>query len=241
MLSCYVAHQCVCPIMATLRPYSAQRMNAVVALGVGMAAALFLVISVGGAVAFGPQLRVNVLQNLSPESLGPLVGGGAVVVQLLVQGSILLSLLGSFLLFMYPLRTSLAEMMCELHAVWRHSQGGEQGALEGDPSTPLLEGAPEMHAGAVALQFEARWFNVLTYGLFAAIVACGMLLPDIWEALNNVAGVASILQAFIAPGVIAVALATRPATLGGGGGAGSVVMGWAVVVLGVILLALHFA
>jgi hypothetical protein len=91
-----------------------------------------------------------------------------------VRGGFLVSLLGSFALLMFPLRTCLIELL------W-----GGSAALKGK--------AGRDKADAVA-RVQARWYGPLTYGILAATVATAVLVPDIWAALSIVGDLASTMQ-----------------------------------------------
>lgn len=73
VLTCYVAHHSVHPIMPMLKPYSPQRMNTVVAWAIAASGAVFLMLGLGGALTFGPTLDFNLLTNLSQKQLAPIV------------------------------------------------------------------------------------------------------------------------------------------------------------------------
>lgn len=85
----------------------------VVAVAISMAGCIFLTLSVGAAVAFGPATDVNMLENLSIAGLEPLLGSWrlAVAVSWVVRGGYLVCILATLLLFMHPLRSCLAQML----------------------------------------------------------------------------------------------------------------------------------
>jgi hypothetical protein len=101
------------PAMPLLRPYTPSRMCGVVAIALGISASVFVALSVGSSLAFGiDQLATNVLSNFSAEDLAPFVGhAGGEVLSWVIRGGYLVSVLGSLLLYMYPLRSCVAEVI----------------------------------------------------------------------------------------------------------------------------------
>jgi amino acid permease len=137
ILSSYVGHQGVHPIMPILVPYTPNRMKAVVALSLAVAAVTYMVLSLGSVFAFGEGLSSNVLNSMFAESMAPLIGSAAAEVATgLVRGAYLISLLGSALLYMFPLRTCLAEVLCNGSSSGRGgSTGGSSSSSVGDEDT----------------------------------------------------------------------------------------------------------
>jgi hypothetical protein len=290
LLACYVGHQNLHPLIPLLVPATPSTMNAVVALALTVAAATFGSISLGTALAFGPDLQVNVLNNLFSDSLRPLLGPTwAGVATAVVRGGYLVSLLGSTLLYVYPLRTCLAQLLCSCYdmagpALASSSSGGGGGggghlSPAGTPAaaaaadeeglqqpllTPSSRDAPSATthghtAGTTdAAAFEARYFYLLTYSLLTAAAAVAILVPNIWVALSAIGDIATTVEAFIVPGVIAMVVAwaaakgssrgRTAASLGDGEAAASMAKpqdwysygegaaGGAVALLGVLLL-----
>jgi hypothetical protein len=101
------------PAMPLLRPYTPNRMCGVVAIALSISASVFVALSVGSSLAFGiDQLETNVLNNFSAEDLAPFVGHAwGEVMSWLIRGGYLVSVLGSLLLYMYPLRSCVAEVI----------------------------------------------------------------------------------------------------------------------------------
>jgi hypothetical protein len=99
--------------MPLLQPYTPNRMCGVVAIALGISATVFVALSVGSSLAFGiDQLETNVLNNFSADDLAPFVGhAGGEVLSWVIRGGYLASVLGSLLLYMYPLRSCLAEVI----------------------------------------------------------------------------------------------------------------------------------
>jgi hypothetical protein len=88
-------------------------MCGVVAVALAISASVFLCLSVGASLAFGlEELEANVLNNFSADELAPMVGHvWGDVVSWVIRGGYLVSVLGSLLLYMYPLRSCLAEVI----------------------------------------------------------------------------------------------------------------------------------
>jgi hypothetical protein len=88
-------------------------MCGVVAVALTISASVFVSLSVGASLAFGiDELETNVLSNFSADELAPLVGQvWGDVVSWVIRGGYLVSVLGSLLLYMYPLRSCLAEVL----------------------------------------------------------------------------------------------------------------------------------
>ncbi|KAF6259971.1 hypothetical protein COO60DRAFT_1509520 [Scenedesmus sp. NREL 46B-D3] len=54
---------------------------------------------------------------------------------------------------------------------------------------------------------EQRWYYLLTYGLLGGMVLVAVSASNIWEVLSAVGDLASTIQAFVVPGLIALVLA----------------------------------
>ena len=286
ILSCFVAHQSLHPVLPLLVPYSPARMKGVLLLALLFAAGCFLTMSVGTGLAFGSDLDANVLNNLFVEGMEGLIGhSAAVTATLVVRGGYLLSLLGSVLLYMFPLRTCTAELVCRIAMTVSPSRssslvlaaavpgaeaealpaaeaaevqaaatapaaaaadkdmlasvrnGVEQSRKTGTEGELLLAGNAAAHSqqlemrveegaagarplGAAAtteeseregfqattVDFEQRWFYSLTYGLLLSATAVAIGVPNIWTALSAIGDCATTVEAFIVPGVIALAI-----------------------------------
>ncbi|WIA21170.1 hypothetical protein OEZ86_005042 [Tetradesmus obliquus] len=186
ILNCYVGHQSIHGIMGMLAPYSVQEMKAVCAGSLALGCAIFLVLGLGSVAAFGPGVSSNILNNLSASGMAPLIGSqAAAVLSVLVRGGFLVSLLGSFALLMFPLRTCLIELL------W----GKTLAAAGSGPAK-----------AAKTAEIESKNYPLLTYGILASTVATAVLVPDIWAALSIVGDLASTVQAFVVPGLIGLAL-----------------------------------
>lgn len=236
VLTCYVAHQNVHPLMPLLHPYSPTRMKSVIAIALSAAAVMFLTLCVGACLAFGEGLHVNVLENLYIEALTPFVGETCgKVVSFGVRGGYILSLLGSLLLYMYPLRSCLAEMVWSKTNLQQGLQNGSMtepaadnmlysaaqdsghdSAISGmfvvDNASPTLERNDAIPAGIntdsqYVKKMEMSYFYPLTYGSLLLVLMCAAVVPNIWTALSMIGNVAANVEAFIVPGLIALALA----------------------------------
>jgi amino acid permease len=187
ILNCYVGHQSVHGIMAMLKPYSVNEMKAVCAGSLIMGLVIFLVLGLGSVAAFGGAVDANILNNLSAGGMAGLLGPQlASVLSVVVRGGFLVSLLGSFALLMFPLRTCLIEL------IWNK----QLAAAGSGPAKAAVTG-----------EIEQKHYTVLTYGILASTVATAVLVPDIWAALSIVGDLASTVQAFVVPALIGLALA----------------------------------
>ncbi|KAI8473728.1 MAG: hypothetical protein J3K34DRAFT_518668 [Monoraphidium minutum] len=224
VLTAYVAHQAVHPAMPLLQPYTPARMRAASGAALGLALALYLAFSVGACLAFGPGLTANALSSFSADALGPLLGGPRAgrAAAAGLQASYLLIVLSSLVLFVHPLRTAVAEMIWDGRGARGAGGGGEGGG--GDPLHGQLHGDGGRHdsggawraggSGYVAAM-EARHYLALTYSLLAAATLAAIAVPDVWQVLSVIGNGAASVEAFVVPGLIALALRRRR---GGGGG-----------------------
>ncbi|KIY95688.1 hypothetical protein MNEG_12273 [Monoraphidium neglectum] len=197
-----------------------------------MAALVFSALCVGAALAFGPGLQINVLSNLSIDSMAPLLGAApAVVASLVIQIGYVVSLMASFLLYMHPMRTNVAEMIWpppDVAAGQGAAPAGRRGSDdEGGGGAGVEAGAAAAGVGAGrAAEMEARHYHVLTYSLLAAATLAAVSVPNIWAALSFIGNMCASVEAFIAPGCIALALngfwpgskSSGGGSSGGGGG-----------------------
>lgn len=308
ILACYVAHQSLHPLMPLLKPYSPGRMCGVAAAALAIVACIFLMLSFGAALAFGPELDINALSNFTEEGMAPFVGLElARVLSWVIRGGYLVALLANLLLYMHPLRAYIAEIMwpekvgstagneqqqtlmagCSSSGVapvsnvpvqqaatdgTKHSrcfpaqaQPGEVAetaafesaagsynstdglAIVGDFEGNAIEvvdaadskPAAVLHRSGMGIAMpgdvqtavngcvnevivttplpakvllrwqknEQRWYYPLTYGLLVALIMMAILVPNIWQALSAIGDLASTVQAFVIPGLIATVLA----------------------------------
>lgn len=96
-----------------------------------------------------------------------------------MRGGFLVSLLGSFALLMFPLRTCLIELL------W----GGK-----------VLKGLSGPAKATAVSRLEGQYYAPLTYGILASTVATAVLVPDIWAALSIVGDLASTMQVCVCGG-----------------------------------------
>ncbi|KAI8469238.1 MAG: transmembrane amino acid transporter protein-domain-containing protein [Monoraphidium minutum] len=190
LLACYVGHQNLHPLLPLLKPYTGGRMRGVLVVALSIAALVFTVLCVGASLAFGATLQVNVLSNLSIEAMAPLLGRApATAAGLSIQFGYVISLLASFLLYMHPLRTSVAEM------IWPDHEAGAPDHGDGAPGQRGSDGGAEEEAGAGApgggggggsraAAMAARHYYALTYSLLAAAALAAVSVPNIWAALS---------------------------------------------------------
>lgn len=275
ILACYVAHQSLHPLMPLLKPYSSARMCGVVAAALALVACIFLMLSVGGALAFGPDLDINALKNFTQAGMAPFVGGGlARILSWAIRGGYLIALLANLLLYMHPLRSYTAEILWPEYTsqtavsdLGQHQQGissstaanpvdpyqqaadtstgvaciccqgsaasaggvkssadglvvfesgvdaGSAGAIADADGQHLSPAADVSKPPAVPEQLmrwqrnEQRWYYPMTYGLLVLLTLLATCVPDIWLALSAIGDLATTVQAFVIPGLIALALA----------------------------------
>ncbi len=87
------------PLMPILRPYSPKRMRALVGAALTICNVLYLIIAIGCCLAFGPDLHSDVLENINPGAMAPLVGqAAALAIAYSLRFGYLLSLVGSYVL-----------------------------------------------------------------------------------------------------------------------------------------------
>jgi hypothetical protein len=138
---------------------------------------LYLAIAVCTCLVFGPRLEPDVLNNMSATEMEPLVGSlAAHLISDTVRVGFAVALVGSFVLLMYPMRQTLAEVFC---------------------SGP---------GGRAAGEVPAAVFYPLTYALVAGVYATAVFVPSIWAALSIVGSTASTLQGFLFPALLVLAL-----------------------------------
>jgi ABC-type phosphate transport system permease subunit len=140
------------------------------------------------------------------------------VFSIVVRGGFLVSLLGSYVLLMYPLRSCIAEL------AFGKAEAAKKSATSSSNQLSDLEN---------------KWFFPLTYGILLSTTAVAVLVPNIWAALSVVGDLASTVQAFILPALIGLALTlSQPwKQQQTGGGVTNVLVGTVVLVLGVSLFA----
>jgi len=145
VLTAFVGHQSMHPVLPLLQPYTAARMCGVCAAALGAALTIYLVLSVGACLAFGYATQADVLVNFSVAAMTPLLGGrgAAVAAALAVQGCYAVTIMASFALFVHPLRTAVAEL------IW--DRDGESGA-DGDAGAVGVNGLDSsvLNGGAAA-------------------------------------------------------------------------------------------
>lgn len=196
----------------------------VVAVALSIACTIFLLLSIGACVAFGPSTDVNVLSNFSIEGLEPLLGWrAAVVLSWAVRGGYLVCILATLLLYMHPLRSCLAQMLwgpemelqCshipgpDIDAVSRDNEQQQQQSsqsqqLQNPESSSLM--APERH---IWQDLEQAVYFPITYGLLSVILLVAVAVTNIYQAVSIVGDLASTVQAFIVPGLLAIALVVQ--------------------------------
>ncbi|KAG2495876.1 hypothetical protein HYH03_006114 [Edaphochlamys debaryana] len=175
LLTAASCHQSVHPLRAMLHPYSGAALDRIVALSLAAVTALFLVVTFAAYTAFGSDIRGNFLNNLSVPELAPLLGATAApFVSFGIKGGYAVSLVGSAVLIMFPLRQSLLEMLVPAEAV---------------PGGPPV---------------RATLYLGCTYGLLATVYVIAVFVPSIWDVISFVGAVACTIMCFIIPGLLLV-------------------------------------
>lgn len=218
VLTCLLQHPTALPLTSPL--CTAQ----VIAVALALSAGIFLVLSVGAAAAFGPDISVNVLSNFSVQGLEPLLGWrGAVALSATLQGGYFVCILATLLLYMHPLRGCLAELLwpdapCEFDTQDRRQQqpvaaAGSSSGAAAAAAASIQPQDKQQHAGPAAgpggggssssstwRQLEQANYYALTYGLLAAMVLVAVSVSNIYEAVSAVGDLAGTVQAFVIPG-----------------------------------------
>jgi hypothetical protein len=116
--------------------------------------------------------------------MAPLLGAApAVVASLVIQIGYVVSLMASFLLYMHPMRTNVAEMIWpppDVAAGQGAAPAGRRGSDdEGGGGAGVEAGAAAAGVGAGrAAEMEARHYHVLTYSLLAAATLAAVSVPS---------------------------------------------------------------
>ncbi|KAG2437215.1 hypothetical protein HXX76_005878 [Chlamydomonas incerta] len=181
LLTAASCHQSVHPLRAMLVPYSRPLLDKVVATSLTLVTALFVVVCVSAYTAFGPNVRGNFLNNLSPAELVPLIGTTAAnVVSLAIKAGYAVSLVGSAVLIMFPLRQSLLELVAP---------------------AAVLPGSPPV---------STRLYLSCTYALLASVYVIAVYVPSIWDVISFVGSVACTIMCFIIPAALLVKYVDKP-------------------------------
>ena len=105
LLNADICHQSVFPLMMVLRPFTQKRFSLMTAISLITCNVLYSLIAVTSLVAFGDDLQDDALSNLSGSYLEPIIGPiGASVMGYTVRLGYFISLIGSFVLTLHPLR-----------------------------------------------------------------------------------------------------------------------------------------
>ena len=122
LLNADICHQSVFPLMTVLRPYTKQRFSLVTALSLITCNVLYSLIAVTSLIAFGDNLQDDALTNLSGGYLEPIIGSAsASAMGYTVRLGYFVSLIGSFVLTLHPLRHCCLEVTLGSNF---HTQGG---------------------------------------------------------------------------------------------------------------------
>ncbi|GAX82610.1 hypothetical protein CEUSTIGMA_g10036.t1 [Chlamydomonas eustigma] len=112
LLNADICHQSVFPLMSVLKPFSKLSFSRMTALSLMVCNLLYTLIAVTSILAFGPDLGDDALSNMSAVHLEPLIGVvGASIVGCVVRLGYFVSLVGSFILTLHPLRHCVLEII----------------------------------------------------------------------------------------------------------------------------------
>ncbi|KAG2437216.1 hypothetical protein HXX76_005879 [Chlamydomonas incerta] len=181
LLTAASCHQSVHPLRAMLVPYSRALLDEVVATSLTLVTALFSVVCLSAYTAFGPNVRGNFLNNLSPAELAPLIGTTAAnVVSLAIKAGYAVSLVGSAVLIMFPLRQSMLEL--------------------------LVPKAVSHGAKPVSMWL----FLPCTYFLLAGSYVIAVYVPSIWDVISFVGSVGCTIVGFMIPAALLLKYMDKP-------------------------------
>ncbi|KAG2441363.1 hypothetical protein HYH02_009954 [Chlamydomonas schloesseri] len=180
LLTAASCHQSVHPLRNMLVPYSRALLDEVVATSLTLVTALFSVVCLSAYTAFGPNVRGNFLNNLSPAELTPLIGATAGnVASLAIKAGYAVSLVGSAVLIMFPLRQSLLELLVPAKV-----------AHGAKPVTMWL-------------------FLPCTYFLLATAYGVAVYVPSIWTVISFVGSVSCTITGFMIPAALLLKYMTK--------------------------------
>lgn len=165
------------------------------------------------------------LSNFSIEGLEPLLGWqAAVVLSWAVRGGYLVCILATLLLYMHPLRSCLAQMLWpepdpppsnmagfdittasrDNEQQQQQQQSSQLQQLQNQESSSVM--VPERH---IWQDLEQAVYFPMTYGLLAGLVLAAVAVTNIYQAVSIVGDIACTVQAFIVPGLLAIALVVQ--------------------------------
>jgi hypothetical protein len=190
-----------------------------------------LALAVGAGLAFGPGTDVNVLENLSVAGLTPLLGPRtAAVLSWLLRVGYMLCIAATLLLYMHPLRASVAELLWpDAQPVSAPAAAAVAAAAGGGAGVAaVVDGAGEQQhqqqqvqqqqqqqhqcgsagdaSASMWQQLERANYVPLSCGLLAALVLTAVVVDNIFQTVSAVGDIAGTTQAFIVPGVVALSL-----------------------------------
>ncbi|MEW5298792.1 MAG: hypothetical protein WDW36_001875 [Sanguina aurantia] len=181
LLNADICHQAVFPAMTILQPYSRRGMNAVVAVALATCNTLYLCIALSTVAAFGPALADDVLNNLDVGDMAQLVGPfPAHAIALVVRMGYFTSLVGSFLLMLYPLRQAVLEMVLRSRY---HKMADPDAHWVSRPVTLLL---------------------------VCCVYGVAVFVPSLWLLLSLVGSAAATMMGFIFPSLVILVMARKP-------------------------------
>ncbi|EFN60084.1 hypothetical protein CHLNCDRAFT_133392 [Chlorella variabilis] len=176
----FICHYNVHPIAHSLERFSNRRMMMVIRRALIVCTLVFTLVAGGGYILFGSSTLANILNNLTPDSLAPVVGQamGSVLsfanrlgycISLMVR----ISLMATFAMLNWALRETVTKLLFH---------------------KPVLPG-PGFHA--------------LSYALLAVIYLVAILVPSVWTAMSVTGATAATFIAFILPGFLILRVASR--------------------------------
>jgi len=191
LLNADICHQSVFPLMMVLRPFTQKRFSLMTAISLITCNVLYSLIAVTSLVAFGDDLQDDALSNLSGSYLEPIIGPiGASVMGYTVRLGYFISLIGSFVLTLHPLRHCCLEVTLGSNF---HTQG-----IKGSFRKAWLP----------ASLSEQHLFTPVTVVLLVMCYMMAVLIPSIWIVISLVGSAASTLMGFIFPGFVILMLDT---------------------------------
>jgi sodium-coupled neutral amino acid transporter 1 len=116
VMTAFVCHMSIHPLLQDLRGYTPRRMRAVVARSLGACGAVYAAMGAAGVSVFGSGVAGNVLYNVQPEALAPLLGGSAaagLAASTAVKGAVGVAMLSSVSIILWSIRSEVLELLHE--------------------------------------------------------------------------------------------------------------------------------
>mmetsp|Transcript_25582 Transcript_25582/g.64909 ORF Transcript_25582/g.64909 Transcript_25582/m.64909 type:complete len:547 (-) Transcript_25582:409-2049(-) len=168
-------HQNIHPLAAIVHPYSAKSMRRVVVISLAICSTYYWLVSVLCWMVFGPDIEDDILTNLSTAAMAPLVGHAwALAISYAVRTGYLLSIVGSAVLTMFPLRTALADLV--------------------HPWVPL--------SWRNGVDDKSTLFVPLSLGILLFAYVLAVAVPSIWVVISLVGSVSATFIGYGCPAAI---------------------------------------